>query len=277
MTDFATESDVIAGLAGCTAAGFSQDVAKTSVTTVSGFDYSGWTMGGNPVAGAAPTTWVNPTQITTGAWNPRYVNGGSTTTARILFASLRYSVANQPVIFYDRIGHMGGLSGTNTGAQTVGTAATQLSTPASDGRCEAGGGDCDWFLEWYSATGSTAVNATCAVTYSDNSTGNVVVALPATVPALRMYRIPPSSANLSIKGISTVTLSATTGTVGNFGVTCTGRKFQFSVPTANTEWVADWATLGMPGIGRNACLTVRFASTGTAAGIITGNIRAGVK
>ncbi len=277
MSDFATESDVIAGLAACVSAGFSQDVYKTTITTVSNFDYSGWTMGGFPAAGATPTTWVNPTQATVGAINPRYVNGGSTTTARILFAALRYSVVNQPVIVYDRVGHMGGLSGTVTTAQTVGTAATELSTPATDGRCEAGGGDVDWFLEWYTATGATGVNVTCAVTYSDDSTGNVVVAIPVSVPVFRMYRIVPASANLSIKGITSVTLSASTGTAGNFGVTACERKFQFSVDTANKEWIADWATLGMPDIGRNACLALRFYATSSAAGILTGNIRAGVK
>ncbi len=273
MTDFASEDNVINGLAMCVSAGFSQDVAKTSVTTVSGFDYSGWTMGGNPVAGVAPTTWASPTQATAGAWNPRYVNPAAGKTARILFAGLRYSVAAQPVIFCDRVGHMGGLSGTSIAAQTVGAT---LTTPSGDLRCEALGGDVEWWLEWYTATGSTGVNATVAVTYSDNSTGNVVVALPASVPALRMYRIPPSSGNLSIKGITSVTLSATTGTAGSFGVTATDRKFQFSVATANTDWIADWATLGMPDLGSNACLFPRFFATSSASGIITGNIRAGV-
>jgi len=273
MTDFASEDSVINGLAMCVSAGFSQDVAKTSITTVSGFDYSGWTMGGNPAAGVAPTTWASPTQATAGAWNPRYVNPAAGKTARILFAGLRYSVAAQPVIFCDRVGHMAGLSGIVTTAQTVNAT---LTTPAADLRCEAGGGDLEWWLEWYTATGSTGVNATCAVTYSDNSTGNVVVALPASVPALRMYRIPPSSGNLSIKGITSVTLSATTGTAGNFGVTATDRKFQFSVATANTDWIADWAMLAMPDIGSNACLFPRFFATSSAAGIITGNIRAGV-
>jgi len=277
MTDILTESDVIAAIAGAVSAGFSQDIAKTSITTVSGFDYSGWTLTQNPAPGVAPTTWANPTQATAGALNPRYVNGGSTTTCRILYVELRPSLANTVYIVRDRVGHMAGLSGTVTTAQTVGTASSELTTPASDGRCEAGGGDCEWWLEWYTATGGTGVNVTCAVVYSDNSTGNVVVAIPVSVPAFRRYRIPPSSANLSIKGITSVTLSATTGTAGNFGVTCTERKFAFSVPIANTPWVADWALLGMPDIGRNACLEVSSYCTGTAFGTLTGNMKAGVK
>lgn len=273
MSDITTNDLVIAALARCTSAGFSQDIAKASITTASGFDYSGWTCGGNPVAGSAPTTWAHPTQATAGAWNPRMVNPAAGKTCRLLFAGLRFSVANQPVIFRDRLGHMGGLSGTSTSAQTVGAT---LTTPAADGRCEAGGGDVDWWMEIYTALGSTGVNATFAVTYSDNSTGNVVVAVPASVPAARRIRIPPSSGNRSIKAISTVTLSATTGTAGNFGVTATDRKFQFSVAAANTEWVADWALLGMPDLGSNACLEASVFAVGTAFGTITGNIRAGV-
>jgi hypothetical protein len=277
MTDFLTEADVIAGLSGCVAAGFSQDLAKASTTTVANFDYSNWLGGGNPAAGVAPTTWVNPTQATLGAINPRYVNPVAGKTCRILGAALRPSVANQPYIIRDRVGHMAGLSGIVTTAQTVGTPATMLTTPAADLRCEAGGGDLDWWLEWYVATGATAVNVTCAVTYSDNSTGNVVVAIPASVPAGRRYRITPSSGNLSIKGISTVTLSASTLTAGNFGVTATERKFQFSVPVANTDWMADWAILMMPDIGSNACLELSTYAVGAAFGTMTGNFRAGVK
>ena len=277
MTDFATEADIIAGIAACVSAGFPQDLAKASTTTVAGFDYSGWLAGGNPAAGVAPTTWVNPTAATLGALNPRYVNGGATTTCRILYVEIRPSLANTPYIIRDRVGHMAGLSGTSAAAQTVGTPASMLTTPASDGRCEAGGGDVEWWLEWYTATGATGVNATCAVTYSDNSTGNVVVAIPASVPASRRYRIPPSSANLSIKGISTVTLSATTGTAGNFGVTATERKTAFSVDTTNKPFIGDWASIGMPDIGKNACLEVSSFCSGTAFGTLTGNIKAGVK
>lgn len=273
MSDITTQDLVIAGLAGCAVAGFSQDVAKASITTVSGFDYSGWTCGGNPAAGVAPTTWVHPTQATLGAINPRYVNPAAGKTARILFAALRPSVANQPYIIRDRLGHMAGLSGTSVAAQTVGAT---LTTPAADGRCEAGGGDVDWWLEWYTATGSTGINVTLAVTYNDGSTGNVVVAIPASVPAGRRYRIPPSSGNRSIKAISTATNSATTGTAGNYGVTATDRKFQFSVPVANTDWIADWATINMPDIGSNACLELSTFAVGTAFGTMTGNFRAGV-
>ena len=272
MSDFATTADIIAALAACGTVGVNQDLYKASITTVSGFDYSGWTCAGNPAAGAAPTTWATPTSATTGALNPKHVNGLSTQTLRILAAQLRPSVGNQPYIFRDRVGHMGGLSGTVTTAQTVNGS---LTTPAADGRCSADGSDVDWWLEWYSATGSTGVNATVAVTYSDNSTGNIVIAVPASCPAFRRYRITPASGNLYIKSIQSVTLSATTGTAGNFGVTANNRLFSFSTAASNGEWVADWALLGMPVIGRNCCLECSTYAIGTSFGSIIGNIRAG--
>lgn len=274
MTDFATPADIIAGITASGTVGFNQEIYKASITTASGFDYSGWTQTGAPTAGAAPTTWAHPTQATAGAINPKYINPTGGATARILWANLIYSVANQPIIVEDRIGHMASLSGTNTGAQTV---SATLTTPAADGRCATDGSDVQWWLEWYTATGSTAVNATVAVTYSDNSTGNVVVALPASVPAFRMYPIRSASANLTIKGITSVTLSASTGSAGNFGVTCTNRKFGFSLPVANQMFTADWATLGMPSLGSNSCLFFHYWATSTAAGIPQGTIKAGAK
>ena len=82
MSDFTTEGSIVSGLAACVAAGFSQDLYKATITTVSGFDYSGWTAGGNPVGGATPTTWTTPTKDTAGALNPRMVNPAAGKTCR---------------------------------------------------------------------------------------------------------------------------------------------------------------------------------------------------
>lgn len=274
MSDFATPDDIVAGLAGVYTAGFNSDILKATITTANGFTYSGWTTGGYPAAGVAPTTWATCTKATLGALNPFMVNPGAGTTGRILYASLIPSVANQPYVIVDRLGAMAGLSGTSVAAQTVGSS---LATPAASGRCQSNGSDVQWWLEWYTATGSTAVNVTCAVTYSDDSTGNVVVAIPASVPAFRTYAINSASAGKSIKSVNTVTLSASTLTAGNFGVTAINRKFSFSVPTANQVFNADWAMLGMPIAMPDTCLTTMCVSIGTAYGTLTGTIKAGAR
>lgn len=273
MTDFATEADVINGLTKSPSVGFDQLLYKTSIATTANQHTSGWTMAGNPGAGAAPTTWAHPTNATAGAWNKNHNHGAAGTTCRILYADLRLSVANQPLVICDRLGHMAGLSGLLTTTQTVGAT---LTTPAADGRCEANGGDVDWWVEFYVNGGATVTNATIAVTYSDNSTGDIVQAWNISAVALKMVQIVPAVAGLSIKSVNSITLSANTGSAGNFGVTATERKFQCSVPLANTSWVADWQQLGMPDLGTNACLFGRFWATTTATGTVIGNIRAGV-
>lgn len=271
MTDFLTEADIIAAIAGAESAGFNQDFYKASITTVSGFDYSGWMAGGSPIAGNAPTTWVSPLHNNVGAINWRMVNSEATKTMRLLAATIRPSVANQPYIIQDRLGHMAGLSGTSTSAQSVnGT----IASAAAQGRCLSTGRDVDWWLEWYTTTGSTAVNATVNVTYEDGTTADIVVALPASVPAYRRHRIVPGGVK-GIKGVNTVTLSATTGTAGNFGVTATQRICGFSVPAANSDWIADWALTKMSKVGQSACLQFATYAVGTAFGTLTGNMVVG--
>jgi len=271
MTDFASTSDVVNALAkaGVTV-GCRQDFYKTSLTAVAGFFYSGWVMAGQPIAGSTPSTWITPTQATIGCWVPQLIDSANTN--RLLLTDLIIGNAGQQNIICDRLGHMGGLSGTSTSAQTV---SGTLTTPSGTGRCNANGSDVLWFLEWYTATGSTAVTASVNVTYSDNSTGNVSVAVAASTPAYRMLQIISTSSNLSIKGVNTVTLSASTLTAGSFGVTALKRLASTCVIVANYSDKNDFAYLGAPVVGTDACLCMYFWTTATSLGIITGQLVVG--
>jgi hypothetical protein len=164
---------------------------------------------------------------------------------------------------------MGGLSGTSVAAQTVNAT---LTSAAAAGRCASDGSDIEWFLEWYSATGSTAVNATCAVTYNDNSTGNVVIALAATRPAYFLAQIQSAVAGKTIKSIETVTLSASTLTAGSFGVTAFKFLYTSTSVTANWPDKMDYAELGLPKVGTGACISGFVYATATSIGIIQGSI-----
>jgi len=274
MTDFASTASIVAALAaaGNGGPGMRQEFYKTTLTVVASADYSGWMMAGAPAAGVAPTTWATPTQATTGAWNPKFVNP-TTQTARLLLSDVTQTNAGQNLTWRDRLGHMGGLSGILATAQTV---TASLTTPAASGRCLANGTDTEWFLEWYTATGATAVTATVAVTYSDASTGNVTISLPVSVPAYRFYRIQSANASgLAIISIQSVTLSATTGTAGNFGVTATKRLANVPCQIANMGLTQDWAALGMPIIGSGACLCPTFWCSTTSLGTVVGTLIAG--
>jgi hypothetical protein len=70
-----------------------------------------------------------------------------------------------------------------------------------------------------------------------------------------------------------VTLSATTGTAGSFGVTATRPRMTMPLLLANKMEVFDWAQLGLPEIFNSSCLfPIQLASTTT-----TGTVRGGGK
>lgn len=185
---------------------------------------------------------------------------------------------------HDRLMHMGGLSGTVATAQTVGIdISANLATDDMDARKgDANYSDVQWWLEWYTATGSTVVTATVAVTYNDGTTGNLTaVSLAATRPAAHMIPlnglIPAAAAGKFIRAVTSVTLSATTGTAGSFGVTATRYRAGTFLPLSNARFTADWAALGLPEILNNSCLFAVMLTSVTSTGTLraTGKISHG--
>lgn len=248
----------------------------------------------NAAAGQFHSLWRATGQPGQGA-----IPGAAAVCSNALLGSLQFTQQTDPATSYlaimeglcsnnastlevhDRLMHMGGLNGTLATAQTVGIdISANLATRNLDAR--KGGsdyGDIQWWLEWYTDTGSTAVTATVNVTYNDASTGNLTgVALAATRRASQMIPlnglIPAASAGKYIRGVNTVTLSATTGTAGSFGVTATRYRAALYKPIANARFTADWASLGIPEIPNASCLMcVQVAGT-TSTGIVraTGKI-----
>ena len=178
---------------------------------------------------------------------------------------------------HDRLAHMGGLNGTLTTAQTVGMDFSTLSASNNIAQRmgDANYSDIQWWLEWYSATGATAVTATIAVTYNDGTTGNLsAVSLAATRPAAHMIPlnsyIPSASSGKYIRAVNTVTLSASTATAGSFGVTATRICASQGTPIANYKTQSDWAQLGLPKIANSACLFVIMLCSTTSTGTVRG-------
>lgn len=182
---------------------------------------------------------------------------------------------------HDRLAHMGGLNGTLTTAQTVGLDLSALL--ASDNidarKGDANYSDVQWWLEWYTDTGGTAVTATVNVTYNDGTSGNLTgISLAATRRASFMQPlnnlIPAADSGKYIRDVNTVTLSATTGSAGNFGVTATRYRAALYKPLANVRWTADWAALGLPEIPNESCLFCVQIAGATSTGIVrtTGKI-----
>ncbi len=197
------------------------------------------------------------------------------------WASLLCANASVTMELHDRLMHMGGLNGTTTpGAQTVNVDLdANLSTANLAARIgDSNYSDVSWWLEWYSDTGATASNATINVTYNDATSGDLaVVAVGGTVRASRMIPlnnlVPAAKAGFFIRDVNSVTLSASTGTAGSFGITATRNRCTMPQLQANLAREYDWAQLGLPEIHNDSCLMlIQYAST-TSTGIVRGQAK----
>lgn len=236
---------------------------KPSISnTAAGVLIAMWRSAGFPMQGAIPTTAATPTSATDGAWALPTPGSGEKMYLGKLAASL--TVAGQLMIF-DRLAHMGGLSGTVTTAQTVDL---DIATAASQGRCAADGSDVLWCWEWYADTGSTGQTISATYTNNQDQSGRASqsTSLPATRRAGMCYPILPNVADKFIKSVQTTTLSGTTGTAGNFGVTARKRLAEMPFPLANVGGIADFADLAMQEIQSNSCLELVILVTGTSTG-----------
>lgn len=241
------------------------DKASLANATAGGY-HSLWRATGVPAQAAIPAAAAICTAALTGSMGFSNPVGP----AKTYIGNFRMATANAAtdVEIHDRLAHMGGLNGTLATLQAVNVDA---SDPLLVNRIgESDFSDVQWFLEWYTDTGATGVNATCAVTYDDASTGNVVVALGATTRASRMMPILPAVAGRRIKSVQSVTLSATTGTAGSFGVTATRFRAFVGGNVANKTELYDWAALGFPQVPDNACLMLIALPSTTSTGAIRG-------
>jgi hypothetical protein len=236
----------------------SLNVQKTSgANKIAGAPHSFWRVGPNPVQPAIPTTATTLTDADAGSLSGTLLttSGKEIRLARLLAIQ---SANISHVQLYDRLAHMGGLSGVLATSQTV-----NVSLP---GRVPSTGEGVEWYLEWYTDTGSTAVTATITYTNQDGTTGRTTTcALTATMRADRLLRILPNASDTFIQSIQGVQLSATTGTAGNFGVTAMYRIQSIPTPTANVPYEKDYAACCLARIDNEAHLqTVGIASSTSA-------------
>ena len=262
-------NQIAAGLAGNVEPFVWDKVAISS--TVSNTFASYWRIGSVPAIGAIPAAAALCTKALVGAI--AFTNQTAPITSYLAQHDLNANVSGFNLEIFDRLCHMGGLNGTLITAQPVGINLATLAVPAARLGDAAYSGVL-WFLEWYTTTGATAVNATVAVIYSDNSTGNIVIALPASVAAASCKQILPAHASgLFIKEVTSVTLSASTVTAGNFGVTAATKKTAMSCPNSIRNEVFDWAQLGLPEIPNDSCLYGMTLCNATSASSMRGQGR----
>lgn len=233
-----------------------------------------WRANGQPGQGAIPAAAAVCNNSLTGAFWFTQQTAPATSYGAWLNGVCSNSVMT--VEIHDRLMHMGGLNGTLATAQTVGVdiAANLASNNMAARIGDADYSDIQWWLEWYTATGATAVTATVGVTYNEGTTGTLSAALAATRPASFMLSlnglIPAAAAGKYIRRVGAVTLSATTATAGSFGVTATRPRMTLPLNVANKMEVADWQMLGLPEIYNSSCLFPIVLTSTTSTGTLRG-------
>jgi hypothetical protein len=255
-----TQDKLIAMLA----AGVRRPIVKASVANQSAGQFvSLWRSAGMPTAGAIPGSFATCDNNLAGAFELPTIGALKGYIAK--FGPV--GVVANTFVLYDRLAHMGGLSGTVATAQT---ANVDIVTASSNGRCAATGSDVEWFIEVYTDMGATGVNAT--VSYNDQSDGAqtaAAIALGATPRAGRMYQIIPN-AGTSIKKVNTVTLSATTGTAGSFGVTACKCLAEVGQLAVNVQGPGDFFSIGGGEYKQTSCLAMLLNATASATGVVNG-------
>lgn len=230
------ENDYVAALASAQRVYYSQ-AARTAVI---GQKYSGWLTSTSPIAGATPTTWATCSSSTQGAIP--FTNPTAPAVTRLNGITMFSTVAKcfELVI---RHGACGGLSGTSVDAQTVNATAPTLGVLSDYSNVR-------WYVEIYSALGSSSRTLTVNYTDQDDQARTTTVSIPASIAATRILPIEPSG--YYIKTITSVQLSGSTGTAGNFGITATSL-----VSGANNVTFGNMTTppeTGWPQIPDSACL-----------------------
>lgn len=250
-------------------------IDKATLSGLAAGNYASlWRATGQPGQGAIPSTAAVCDNTLTGCFSFTQQTAPATSYGAYMNGTCSNSAIT--VEIHDRLMHMGGLNGTLTTAQTVGIdiSANLATSNLSARKGDANYSDVQWWLEWYTTTGSTAVTANVAVTYNNGTTNTIAVSLAATRPASQMIPlnglIPAADAGKFIKAVTSVTLSATTGTAGSFGVTATRPRMTMPLPLANKAEVFDWAALGLPEIPNSSCLFPVVLTSTTSTGTLRG-------
>jgi hypothetical protein len=236
---------------------------------IAGRGCSLWTYDGMPAGGAVPTSAAIPDRTTTGALPFVAATGGRD--LHLIGASITPATAGV-YLLYDRLFHIGGLSGTSTADQTV-----QGSTPSPAlTRNTGGAGNIAWY-EIYTIIGTTTTTLTMTYTDQDGNTGQTsAINIGATGfrEVSRAQRIPLEAGDTGVRAIEKVKLTASTGTPGDFGVTIAQPLAWIPVGSAGTAGWRDYTT-GLPGIpviNPDACLALMFIPAAATAPEVWGSI-----
>ena len=258
---------LVAGLA----SGQILPIYKASIANLAaGYFASLWRATGSPAQGAIPAGAATCTDDLLGSWPL----GNSDTLDYYILKMTIYGATIATWLLYDRLAHMGGLSGVTTGDQAVNV---DLATAYSQGRCAVDGSDVEWFAEMYTDIGTAA--QTCTVTYTDAGDANrtITFSLGGASPlnrASRCIQLIPN-AGQTIKSVTKVNFGTTTGTAGSWGITARKKLSSAGQLLANIAPPGDFAAIGAPKIADTSCLELCCCCSTTSTGIVLGDLKVG--
>jgi hypothetical protein len=269
--------DLIAGLI----AGPRIRFVKASVTSKgAGTFQSLWKVAGGPAAGASPPAFSAgsgyvPTKATAGA----LPFNNSTSPAVSYFAkyNARCTVAGS-VLLADRVWACSGFG-------TVSTALQSVTTPGAmpSGRDPFAGGDCEPWIEIYTAPGGTGATWTVSGTDAAGNTGRTwTYAHPASAEVVgQMCQLLPGGASpaatLGIRQVDSFQASISSGTAGDVGVTVIRELAELPMELSNVGRVLDYAQLGLPRIFDDSALMLQMYCSAVTTGLLMGAVNLGQK
>jgi len=225
-----------------------------------------WQYEGQPGAGAAPTTVAVPTNLTAGNLGDQRDPGGVRelwlTAANITALAAGY------YMIYDRLLHIGNLSGTVVGPQTVGGVLT---------RNTSGAGNQIW-AEVYTQIGANTVAITASYTNQDGTAGQrtqqVVIGNTGFREAQRMIQMPLAPGDTGVQSVQSAALTATSGTAGAFGITLLEPLIGFCLCTPGAGVVRDLIAQrpGPVKILAGACLALMYCANTTTVTQVQGGL-----
>lgn len=165
-------------------------------------------------AGIAPGSSVRiPTNATDGSLRQNNPPTGKQRWLTKFFAASVLNAQGGDLVLYDRLLDRSGLSGTNTSAQAIGGSLTRYSDAEAAGN--------EMWVEIYTQIGATGTTATVNyVNQSGSSVTSPAFAIGGTGlrEAQRLIKVPFAGQDTGAREITDITLLATTGTVGDFGM-----------------------------------------------------------
>lgn len=178
-----------------------------------------WIHDGTIAKGALPTTAVTHDNTNDGAIKHTLAGAGKSLALTGFLASM--TPVNGYIMLLDRLASIGSLVANITSEQLTASLAVARNT---------GGEGNKIFIELYSASGSTATTLTVKYTnqagVANRVSGAARIGGTGFSTAYQLIPVPLMDGDTGVRSVESVTLLATTGTAGNFGVTIAREVFQ---------------------------------------------------